>query len=678
MSLQTKPTENDPSIGLTEILAVIRRRRLEIIFFCCLGLLAGFFFSRSLPEIYSAQVKIVLEPTDTLFEAVPEIPSANLNTEKIETELEIIESRYLAGRIVDKLDLVSDPFFNSYLNTEEPPAPEQSESLWNTFVEWTGLAENTDFASLSLAVERVRTWLHQIMGGGESEEIVQYGYQQQREDVISTFLAKVHVERFGQSLALLIKVAHTHPETTAEIANTIAEEYLDLEVEKRRESTATAIDFLKARSHTLASQVSETEQRIADHRLKYRLDDQQYTSTVRAEIKQLQVQAELLRNGSSGTSKTDDPAVAEIETTILQKTQELEKRNLAEIELRQMEREAQSLQQRFQQVIARLGNLDLQAEPLNQPGHVLSYAQTPTVADSPKRNIIMLIGLMLGGIAGLTYILLREGMDMRIRNESDLSQITSLPLLAMVPEISRPFWKSRFDAADYILENPFSHYADSIRELLNTCQVLVPSGEPKVLLVTSSVEDEGKTTTSLAMAVSSAREHYRTLVIDLDFHKCAFSRTIGLKPDAYSLVDYLNGDCDLSDIIFPYPDLPGLDVIGFPHFPENNDNLFDRRSLSAMMDELKKEYDTIILDSSPILTAGNTTYAASVANAALVLVRWEKTEALALRSSLKKLQRSASLPIAVAINRVNYIKQAKLRYDPAARYPAYSRYYYRK
>jgi len=648
-------------IGAGELYSILRRNLLSIVFFVLIGLLVGTFYAFYLPNVYTVDAKLVLEPSDSeLFEAVPEIAEQNLNNETIATELEVISSRYLVGRVVDALGLVNNPDFNPYLRERlyQENHSETSATLIGRLGDLLGYFSSSEANDPSNKVGRVGRLL-------TAEE--------QRERTITHLITKIQVDRIDRSMAINIRASSSDPVLAVETANTFADEYLKLSTESRRESTEKAIAFLTQRSDDLGEEVSELEQLMVEHIIQYRLSDEQLGDTLRGEIEALKVQLQIALNNRN---ESNFVSAETIESEMRAKQAMLSERHTAQIKLRQLERDIASRQERYQQIIKRLGNLHLQAEPLNPHGNILSYAQLPTQPSSPKRFLIITACVVVGAVLALLFTVLRESLDNRIRSEDDVARITGIPIFGMIPEIKQKRWDTQLLPHEYLLTKPFSHYADAIHQITTGCRSILASGDPSTILLTSCIQDEGKTSTALSVAFSSALEGRKTVLLDADFHHCSASSIAGIPEYVRSLDEVIAGKCSLEEAIYHYPDQPFLDVIGFPELPKNAEKLLSKEAMEKVLSDLKERYQLIVVDTPPVLLASSSTFMAKFADLVIVVVRWGKMDTKTLSHILRRLQLFAAVPLGIAIGRVDFNRQARLHYDHSAKYQAHANNYY--
>lgn len=673
--LETPTESGKAKVGIEELGGILRRQLLMIILLGVIGFVGAYMFTNTLPNLYEARTKILLQPQNTrLLETLPDEVETSFNDEDIVTELEIINSRFLAERVVDNLNLTADPAYNTYLaSPAEDPAGEPAGSWTDSLFGWLGSEPDPEVETTGEAAEETDGGAAKgtRINSDETEQpVAPPSMEEQRQAATTKLMSAVSIGRHGRSLAITIIVTDTDPERAAAIANSIAVEYLELSVEQPRESTEKAIAFLTQRSDQLGLEVAKLEREIANHQIQFRLSDPQYAGFLRAEIEQLKVQLQIAQN-AGGASEASNTAA--IEEELRNKNAELDERTRAEIELRQMERHARSGQERYEEMIRRLGNLDLQAEILTPQGRILSFAQVPTQASSPKRLLLSLVGLAAGLLVAIFLVVIREGTDKKVRNEKQVETLTNIPILSMLPEVKKEKWGGQIKPHQYIAKKPLSHYADAVRQLITGCQFILPPGvETPTIMVTSAIQDEGKTTTTISIAVAAAHEGRRVILIDADYHKCGSSLAIGIPDYVNSLEEVLNGTCELEDAIYTHPDHENFDILGFPDFPSNVEGMLNQQAMKQLLARLKKEYGMIIVDTPPTLMASNTTFMANLADLIVVVVRWAKTDTEMLSRVLKKIRVFSNVPAGIALSRVDFNRLAKQRYDANAKYHAYS------
>ena len=198
---------------------------------------------------------------------------------------------------------------------------------------------------------------------------------------------------------------------------------------------------------------------------------------------------------------------------------------------------------------------------------------------------------------------------------------------------------------------------------------------PQVVLVTSSVPGEGKTTFALSLAALLGRSRHRTLVMDLDLRAPALAHRLR-KVGGGDLIDYMKERKRLDDILHKVDEVDNLDVVPTRRLASSPTDLLASQRMASLMAELRARYQYIILDSPPLLGMSDSRFAAQLADAVVFVVRWSKTSEEVAQKALALL-RDCGTPVAGAVlTQVNVRRHKK--YSPAdvAHYNGrYKKYY---
>ncbi len=626
-----RPSSNDPVtvIGLREIAQIFRRRRRVLGLFMVFGTLLAAFAAYSLEDRYTAQSTLVLEYKDTrLSVAASDFESFNLSRTALKTELDLFQSREFAGRIVDSLNLLQDPRFNGYL-----PRERSSDMHADPRVrEGPPIRIGYLFQSARQALEIVGLASPKGTAALPPRAV-------QRERAISVLLSKVAVSNAGESLAITIGVTHTDPKKTALIANAMVDSYVQRSLERKRDAINRAIVFLRQRASVLGGGVAEIERKLADHIRAHQLDDKNLDASLRARIRKLKAQLQLLNEpnqASSGLAPDQNRAQA-LESQLENLEKQLGERTLAEVRRLQLEREILTDSNRHSQVVERLANLDSKIDVLNPSARVVSHATTPFNPSHPKRGLIIFGGFAGSVILGFMVSILLEGLDSRIHSEEQLTAITGLQNLGVVPFVSldSPFGRRLLHVN--LINKPHSHFAEELRSLYCSLLRIESSGSSKIVMLTSCWPNEGKSTVSVGLAVTAAMNGYRTAFLDLDLRTRGASKALMLPDEGIGIENYLNGDCSLDDVSRKDCGVEGLDV--FPSVSQKGSSvrLMNSERLAAMLPALRSDYDFIVIDTPPAMLVNDLSMSMPLADIVLLVVRVGQTTTSAVKAVVKRL-----------------------------------------
>jgi succinoglycan biosynthesis transport protein ExoP len=233
---------------------------------------------------------------------------------------------------------------------------------------------------------------------------------------------------------------------------------------------------------------------------------------------------------------------------------------------------------------------------------------------------------------------------------------------------------SRDRLAGAVVKYPMSSYAEAIR-VTRTALRHSPSGNPpKIVLITSSVPGEGKTSLAISLARSSAMSGLRTLLIDADIRRPRIGAIFGAKSPGTSLIDYLEDTADYGAIVHRDRETM-MDYVTGRLGVANSLDLLSSEKFAELLRHAQSQYDAIYLDSSPVLAVADPTVLARMADGVAFVIRWgETTEQVAL-SAMKLLQSSGADIAGTVLSCVNVQKLASYRAGGTGyyfgRYPSY-------
>jgi capsular exopolysaccharide synthesis family protein len=344
--------------------------------------------------------------------------------------------------------------------------------------------------------------------------------------------------------------------------------------------------------------------------------------------------------------------------------------NQFEVKLRALEREATASRTLLETFLARAQETRSQESYQTADAQVVSRADIPGGPSSPRTKLMVLAGFFLAlGFAVLLAFLL-EFLDSGFRSEEQLEQTLGIASLGLVPSLKRSWGKSQRPST-YVVKHPASAYVESIRGLYTSLRLSNGDHLPRVVLIASSLPNEGKTTLAVSFASLLSGSGLRALVIDTDLRKPAVHRALGLaaKP---GLVDYLQDQSPLTSVI--QRDVStGIDVIaaggtGGSGTGGKRPDLLGTDRMRGLLDQLQATYDVVILDSAPLLAVAETRILVRIADKTVFLVRWADTRRDTALRGLQYVAEAGSNVVGVMLTMVDLQKYAKHRYGEFGHY----------
>lgn len=311
----------------------------------------------------------------------------------------------------------------------------------------------------------------------------------------------------------------------------------------------------------------------------------------------------------------------------------------ASLRLRELEREAEARRSGFEELLGRLGETRAQVEIQRAEAKMVNVAQVPLGPSGPRTKLMTVAGAMLGLTGGLVAALMLELLGSGFTQSSELERLTQIPVLASIP---RTPVKRLPDLVNLIRGPSFSPMSERIRQLRMTLLLNAEPDQPLSAVMLSSVQDEGKTTTALALATSFAAAGHKTILVDLDTRRSVMLSQISQQANS-DLGDWVEGRVDLNETIVQIEDL-NLSVCGTQRSKALLADAMDTDKLHELIKLLGQEFDVIIADAPPVLAVSDGLSIASAVDHILYMVRYRSTSRRSLKYGLSTLRNVGLFP----------------------------------
>jgi capsular exopolysaccharide synthesis family protein len=368
--------------------------------------------------------------------------------------------------------------------------------------------------------------------------------------------------------------------------------------------------------------------------------------SIRAKIdEEVQRHLESLRNEVTIAQRKEQ----ELDATLSRMESAFADATRAMVQLKQLEREANSNKAIYEAYLNRY-NQTLEQQGFASPdATVITRAEPPSHASNGRTPILML-GLLGGLGAGFAVAIFRNNLDDRVRSGRLLEQRTGVPILGRIPELPR---KSAVPPQQQPAKMPHTPYSHAVRKLATTLSLSpVMMNGPKVIVITSSVPDEGKSTLCASLARSMAITGHRVVVLDCDLRNPSVARTFGVA-DGAGMRDLVNGAA-------LYEDIDQRDTLTKSHFisvgrsPTTDDwRLIGSDGFRSLVADLRLNYEIIVVDAPPVLASADTALVTSFADATFFVARWGQTTYSEVASSLRQLALCGSPVSGLILQRID-------------------------
>lgn len=647
------PAQNaDDEIDLIALLGTLWRGKwwIALVTTVAIGLGGYYAFGVATP-MYTASATVVLENRQEQVVDLQNVMSGLSGDQAtVNTEVEVLQSRGVARKLVERLGLLDDPEFNTSL---VPPA------------------------RFSLGAGLGLLGLSQPSAPPDPQQVL--------DKTIDRVLAATSVSNVRQSYVFRVTMVTQSPRKSALMANTLAEVYIEDQLEVKYTATDSAVEWLAGRVSDLRLEVEQAEQAVKNFNARSDLISPEALEALNRQSKDLRTridEADIARQAAqdlfvslsaardtgdrilmaqaAGDATLDrilaqpdgDSAFDARVDTILQRAaidrdrattqrmaleasyESLNARIEAQsddlVQLQQLRREAEATATIYTFFLNRLKETEVQRGIQQPDSRILSEAVVPTSASAPRKPLVLALSMMLGLMGGAALVLGREAMQNTFRSSEELTERTGLRVLGTIPRIPA---RKRKQVVEYILGKPASNAAEAVRNLRTSLMLSNVDAPPQVILSTSSVPSEGKTTLSILLAHNIAALGKKVLLIEGDMRRRVFSSYFDIRSDV-GLVGVLTGTVPLEQAVSHNAAL-GIDILHSEKPNGNAADLYSSERFAAMLDDMRSRYDAIIIDTPPVLVVPDARVAARHVDAVVLSVRWDHTNKTQVRAALE-------------------------------------------
>lgn len=699
-------------IDSAQLRGFLFRQRVVLVATIALALLAGLIGTLITPPVYQAEATVRVDPEgNTIVEGQDIAPTVATNQiyQYLETLGEVIESRKMATKVVESLQLHKRPgFLGGDTDTSRPEG--LSDKAWD--------ARQKDAAAA-------------ILQAGIEAEV--------------PFNSRIVPIRYSAPDAAL----------AAEIANAYARSFVLSDTERRMEANSYALQFLgqqlaetraKLQDAELAandyarrnaivspSPVTTADQPFAENgtltitaanlaqinatfteaRAKRLAQEQRWLAVANvparqiSEVQQSQVLQELMAERSTVAAELANlrerydeayPQVAETAAKLAEIDHQIDRagndikltlRNEYQVALRQEQAmarelgrvsgqtlEEQDLRVRYEMLDRDAGALRLQLAALLQRYNeiaaaenvqagtitLLDLARVPTSPVSPNLLRNLLVALVLG--TGLAFVLavLREVLDDRLRTLEDVEVKLDVPLLGHTPFIAE-------SAMPDEVGKPFGALNEAYSSIVSTLDYMLPR-DGQILQLTSSQSSEGKTTTARVIAERYAQLGRKTLLIDADLRRPSLAGQFGYERPENGLVEVVLGHCAFGQALLPGM-AKNLDVLPVGKSPPNPVDLLSSEAFRQFIEGLRPHYSRIIIDSSPVMGIADAPLLSRHVDGTIFIVEANRVHFGQAKASLRRLRSVGARVCGVVLTKYRAL-EAGQSYGYEYRYYSYS------
>lgn len=706
-------------IDLSHYWQVIRRQLKKIILFSAIITVIAVLVALAITPVYRATATILIEAEEAKVLSIEEVYGlGSASDEYYQTQFEILKSRELAKRTVLELGLIDNPEFNP-----AHPANKKSFSIKEMiFGEAEPLTEeeilaktvDTFWAAVSISPVR-KTQLVKVSVDSESAEMARVAANAMAQQFIESQLdAKVEVtqqaagwlsDRLG-GLKAKLEASERKLQQYREDNDLVDVEGVDTLVAKEIDQITEALVEARARRlelqgtyeqlqslgalnydnlSSLPSIISnpvvvnlrdaETQAELKVSELKKRYGPL-HPKMIAAESDLEAVRESVLTQMKRiATSIESNYLVAQSKENSLEKAlrnskSDVRNLNRTEFTLSEYQREVRTNRQLYEAFFNRVSETSATGDLQTANARVVDPAIKPVVPVKPNKKLIVLLALVVSGMFGVALAFLLDLLDSTIKNLDDVERKLDVPMLGLLPLVGK---KQDAGDAEQMVRAFVGEGMDGFRESVRTLRTgltLASMEQPaSVILVTSSVPSEGKTTTSTNIAEAFGQME-KTLLIDCDMRRPSVAKKLGLAPNVPGLSNAVAYPDMLDECIQSRPEL-GIDVVSAGPIPPNPLELLGSKNFRDILDTLRGRYQRIIIDSAPMQAVSDALYLSTLVDGVVYVVKADATKDKLAQDGLGKLDNNNARVLGVVLNQVNIDREAKYADSYSGYYDVY-------
>ncbi|WLG42532.1 polysaccharide biosynthesis tyrosine autokinase [Pseudomonas sp. FP1740] len=327
-----------------------------------------------------------------------------------------------------------------------------------------------------------------------------------------------------------------------------------------------------------------------------------------------------------------------------------------EFQLRELQREVDSSRALYETFITRLKETAATSDMDSTKARIVDPAIVPLEPSKPRKTLIMAIVAIVAALIGMALALISEARNKTFKTDEAVESMLNIPLLSVVPLVTK---RSRRQLARLFDDNEHPRFCETIRNLRTW--LMLHSGEKpsQVVLVASTMADEGKSTIANNLAYSLALLE-RVLLIDADMRRSSLSLNFDFPADSLGLANVLAGTARLEDCIRT---VGNLDMLPAGKLAPPPLDLLSSPCLAPLLEALKSRYQRIIIDSPPAQMVSDALLLAKHSDAVIYVIKAESTPVSQVQKCLAILQQSHAPVFGVVLNQVDLRKARKQGYS---------------
>ena len=725
-ALGRSPGLDDDQIDLRQLLLPVWHRKWSILSLAAVVMMLATLVVLNMTPIYQAGAKLLIEQRSNGASSLEEIYGLNNSgSEYLQTQFELLKSRELAVQVVDKLGLTQHPEFDP--RQKEPPlidikgwfsglrnllpftSPEDLEGETYTEAEIhdqvvSSLMNRTTISPImkTQLVEIKVAMADRVLAAEAANALAEAYIQSQLAAKLSMSKTatswmneqladlKINLQKSEERLQMfreqenLVDVEGVATLTAGELTGTstrlqeVRRQRAELESQHRQVTSVPADNWRRLASvPAVLSDPLVKEFRTAEAQARSKVEEYsrvygpKYPKMIAAKT-ELESASDSLREQVAevvdSIERKYQLALANeraLETSLVENKGEMQDISRKGFQLRELEREVETNRQLYETFLTRLKETSASQDLVDVNARVAESAVVPKVPVKPNKQLIVIMSGILAMLAGAGLVWLNTLLSNTFKNTEDVENQLNLPVLGVVPLIKSTKEQSLHQLFDDDNEKGF---AEAVRTLRTSIVFSALEHPCQVIVVTSSVPGEGKTTlsTNLASALGATK---KALLVESDLRRPNLRKVFGRPVGTPGVANYLAGTAELDECIQSVSD--GLDLLVAGTVPPNPQELLVSPRFGELMKEVRGRYEYIVVDSPPSLAVSDAVVLGSHGDSLIYVVKANATKISEAQRGVGHLLQKNAPVTGVVLNQVDLKKAHKYGYSYSGYYDYY-------
>ena len=720
------------SIG--SLLAVARRRAVLAAAVAVVAIAVGAFYTFTLTPRYTATATVLFEQSQATDAELQEVLNAGQQGGiSVANQLAILTSRNFAGKLVDQLHLTEDPEFNGAISgrtgmlgplsrmifgVRTPSASEKADernATIDAFIQHLQPAVEPDTSVIDVAftsespekAARIANavadayLVDQLDARFESARIANdwlgkrldelKSKVQGSQEAVSNYAAEHNLLTINQTggTALDQNISQLNTELV-QARSDLAEAQVKYSRVRQIQANGGSLDAIPELMSSpvfqgLRTQRAQLLQQQAELSTRYDVRHPEMikiAEELRGIDQQLGAETSRLVSALQSQVQVASARAGVIEGSLHQAEGQSAGANKDSVKLHELQTNAQSNQALYDAFLKRFNETTEQQTLKTSSARVISRATIPNSKSYPRTSLFLGMSALIAFLLAAIAVFFAEQLDRTLRTREQAESALGQPMLASLPLVDPAETEGKAGGATHapaeiVVSRPLSAYSEAFHSLRAALRLSNVDEQPVLVLITSALPGEGKSTGAVALARSSAMSGQKVLLIDADVRRPSLAKVVGLDPAGKpGLVQCLTGEAKPADVIIK-DTLTKVDIILTGASVSNPPDLLSSEAMANFLKWAKANYDFVVLDSAPVLPVIDTRLMARMVDTVLFFVRWESTPKDAAREGIRLLQSFNARIAGVALTMMDRHRQQRYGYygDTYAYYGKYKNYY---